>query len=342
MLTAVLILFAISVPFMYSASAVYKADSSSPISQTTVFLSPYRISGTAGETINVDANITTVTQMDGYQVGLIWSNTTVANCTGAKLGSIVNQVPSGEYIQEPVTINNTQGLISATGAAAYSPYTMSGSGGLVVFTFYIKHTGYADLHINDMFLTYTNASEIPCNTVDYFTAIQGGKQYIVKLEGNPIEPSGVGGFGAMSVHSISKTIGGLAYKGNMTFEMNGTSDISDFAYFNATIPNSLMSCSSPSNWLVILNGTQQSGVIVNTGAQNTTVSLSTNSDPSFAYSAYSDSGVTLPLNILSTSIGPVPEFASMLSTEILAALMVLTAFAAALFGVKSRSRKLKG
>jgi hypothetical protein len=181
---------------------------------------------------------------------------------------------------------------------------MNGSGGLAVFTFHMLQTGYSDVHINNMILIYSNLTLIPCSTVDYFTAVRGGKQYIVRLEGNPLEVSGIGGFGAMGVTSSSKLAN---YEGNMTFEMNGTSDLlpSDFAYFNATIPNQLMNCTSAANWIVELNGLEQSGVIVNTGTTNTTISLSTNSDPSFTYypSVSNSSGKrTLKIEILSNYV----------------------------------------
>jgi hypothetical protein len=157
-----------------------------------------------------------------------------------------------------------------------------------------------------------------------------------------MESSAIGGFGAMSVTNTIQTIKGISYTGNMTFEMNGTSDdCGPFAYFNATIPNALMNCTSSSNWVVELDGTSQTGVSVTSGAQNTTISLSTNSDPSFVYSTYASGKVTLTINILSNTIAFVPEFASTFSAILLATLLVLVAFATALFTVRSRSRKLR-
>jgi hypothetical protein len=341
MLLTVLILFVLSAPFTVSTSALHQATSASPIPTTTMYLNPYRINGTAGDNINITAEISDANQMDGYQVGLIWSNPAVAQCTGFTFGNIVNQLPTGEYIEIAPSVNNTAGLVAAGAADAYYPYTMNGSGSMFIFTFHMLETGYSDVHLNDMFLTYLNASVIPCNTIDYYTVVRGGHQYIVRLQGNPTEPPGTGGFGAMSVSSPS---GHTGYAGNMTFEINGTSDDlpppGTFAYFNATIPNELMNCTSPSDWIVILDGSEQSGVLVNTGAQNTTISLSTTSDPSFYYSLYSSGLVTLTINILSNN-SAVPEFASTFSSVLLATSLVLAAFVAALFTIKSRSRKQK-
>jgi len=339
MLVTILILFAFSAPFMSSASALYPAATST-IPTTTVFLTPSRINGTTvGQTINVTAEITGATDLFAWQVGLIWSNTTVAECTAVTNGSILNPIPSGESYEIPGTTDNTNGIVTAYGWSLFYPYNINGSGAMVKFTFKIKAIGFSDVHINNMIPVDINSNVIPCNLIDYFTAVRGGQQYIVRLQGNPMESAGLAGFGAMSVTSPSNKVG---YEGNMTFEINGTSDdVSSFAYFNATFPNMLMNCSSPDNWIVELGGVVQSGVLVKTGAQSTTVSLSTTSDSSFVYYPFSSGKITLMINILSNSAA-VPELASTFSSALLAIVLMLATLAAALFIVTSRSRKPKG
>jgi len=337
---AVLILFAISVPFMSSASATYK-PSVNTIPPTTVFLSPSRIEGTAGQNITIYAEITDVNLMMGYQLGLVWSNTAVAQCTKVTNGSIVNQLPSDQFTIVPAKINNTIGLIKPFGASAYSPYTMNGSGGLVAFTFHIIQTGYSDVHINNMFLIDPSVFTIPCNTVDYFTTVAGGQQYITRLQGNPLDSSGQAGFGAMSVEKDIQTINSFSYQGNMTFKINGTSDdCGTFAYFNVTIPNDLMNCTNQDYWIVEVDGVIQSGVLVNLGSQNATISLGTDSDPSFVYTPHFGGTRTHTIQIFSNNTA-VPEFASTFSSMLLATLLLLVAFATGLFSIAARSRKLR-
>jgi hypothetical protein len=334
MLVAVLILFAFGAAFMPSTLASYN-PAAATIPAATVFLTPSRISGTAGTYVNITADISNINLMMGYQVGLIWSNTTVASCTKVMNGSMLNQIPDTNYAAAPGSINNAKGVIVPYAWSMNAPYTMNGSGGMVIFTFHILTTGWSDVHPNGVILITRSVTAIPFNTVDYFTTVAGGVQYFTRLQGNPINSKGQGGFSAMSVTSPSKVAG---RGGNMTFRINGTSTAAGtFAYFNATIPNKLMNCTTAADWMVELGGAVQSGVLVSTGTQNATISLSSTSDPSFAYS----STLTLTINILSDN-SAVPEFASMFSSILLATLLVLATFAAALFTVTSRSRKPRG
>jgi hypothetical protein len=339
-LAAILILFVFSTPFILSASAT------SPIPAATYFLSPSRIQGTAGQNVTITLEVQGVTKLAGWQVGLIWSNPSVAKCTKVTNGSALDPYVSGvDYVYIPGKINNTAGYISVYTWSLFStatPPNLNGSQSLAVFTFQMLQTGYADVHLNNMFTIDPLSNTIPMNVIDYTTIVRSGTQYIVKLEGNPVETSGTGGFDPVNVTTTSQTIKGVLYNGSLTFGMNGTSDdCGPFAYFNATIPNSLMSCTSSTNWVVEVNGVQQTGVIVNTGAQNTTISLSSTSDSSFAYSTYGSGILTQHIVILSNSIGAIPEFASMFSSIVLATLLVLAAFAAALLSITQRLRKRK-
>jgi hypothetical protein len=269
---------------------------------TTVFLTPYRINGTAGQTVTIYANITNVTGLLDYQIGLIWSNTTVVECTSVTGGTILNNI-AGHSTETIGTINNTLGKITSPyeWAGAGSQYNMNGSGTLAVFTFKMLQTGYSDVHVNNMILYYKHeVTIIPFNTVDYFTAARGGKQYAVRIEGNPVEASSnYGGFGAESVTELSppESINGTAYLGNMTLDVNGTADgVGPFAYFNATIPNNLMNCTNKENWIVEVGGAPQSEVLVSLGAQNTTISLI------FSYPNSSSGGLTQTIEILSNYV----------------------------------------
>jgi len=348
MLLAVLILFALSAPFMSSTSALYKASTSSPIPAATVYLAPNRIQGTNGTIVSIAADITDVTGLFGWSIGLVWSNTTAVECTGVQNGSLLDPYGVGTYVFEPGAIDNTAGIASVYTWSLYStdtPPTITGSGGLVIFSFKMLATGYSDVHINSMFMINESSDTIPQNIVDYTTIVRGGNQYQVRLQGNPIDSyvgaagAGAAGFSGMRVTSPTEH---PAYAGNMTFLINGTSDdVSSFAYFNATIPNVLMNSTSPATWIVDLNGVPQSGVLVSTGTQNTTISLSTSSDSDFAYSSYASGTVSSTITILSTYVA-VPEFASTFSMVLLAALLVFAAFTAALITTKSRSRKQQG
>ena len=298
--------------FMSYASAFYDpAENSLPA--TSVFLTPSRINGTiAGQTITVCANVTNVTGLFCFQIGVTWSNTTVAKCTSVALGNVFSSFPPSEIISISGSINNTNGIIIPYLWSLIDGHTVTGSGTLAVFTFKVTHAGYSDVHFISMTLINVDANVIPCNIVDYFTVVRGDNQYIVKIQGNPSESSSVppdnAGFYKESINQMSpaKTIGGVTNLiGNLTFAINGTSaDNGPWGYFNVTIPNDLMNCSGNNDdWIVALNdgtGPQlQSARTVSQGATITTISLAGNFYPS-GNGLY---GTTVA-NIYSTNIAP--------------------------------------
>lgn len=270
--------------FISSASAINQASS---IPSTSVFLTPHRIDGIAGQNVTVYANITDVTGLLTYQIGLVWSNATVAECTSVKGGSVLNSIPANDSVEIPGTINNTLGKTTSPYAwsGLGSQHNMNGSGTLAVFTFKMLQTGYADVHVNNAILYYKDGvTIIPFNTIDYFTAVRGRKQYIVRIEGNPSESSSnYAGFYEESVTQMNSTkVGGVpGLTGNMTFAINGTSaDNGAFGYFNATIPYNLMNCGgNNTDWIVELNtGTgpvlQPARIVSSGNGTTTTISLS--------------------------------------------------------------------
>lgn len=344
---AILVLFALSAPFMSSASAFYHTTSSPYTSD--VFLTPSRISSTTGTgTVTVYANVTNVVDMDTFQLGLDWSNTTVAQCTSVAIGNIFNSFSPSDVIGISGSINNTAGIISYYSWSLIGTLAYNGSGTLAVFTFTIENKGYADLHIDGLFLETVQSTFLPTNLVDYFTVVRGGQQYVCEVQGNPEQSASIppynAGFYEENVTQMSPTkedgVSGLI--GNMTFGINGTSvDISAFGYLNVTIPNNLMNCSgNNADWIVVLNngtGPQiQSARTVSQGASTTTISLSNENFYPPGNGLY---GTTI-VNIYSTNIA-VPEFASTYSAVLLATLLTLATLAAALFIKIAPRRKQK-
>ena len=303
---------ALDVQFMSSALAIYEQSSSS-LPSTAVFLTPFRINGTTvGQTITVYANVTNVAKLDVFQIGLAWSNTTVVQCASVVIGNIFSSIPPSDIITIPGSINNTHGIVTpyVWGVALLN---VTGSGTLAMFNFKVTHTGYSDVHIIGMVLISINGNVIPCNTVDYFTAVQGGNQYIVKIQGNPSQsdamPPDNAGFYEESVARMKPTtLGGVSgLVGNMTFAINGTSmDNGAFGYFNVTIPNNLMNCSgNNADWIVELNTgagpVLQPTRTVSSGIGTTTISLASNTFyPSGDYA-------TSIVNIYSTNVAGEPS-----------------------------------
>ena len=276
---------------------------------TTVFLTPYRISGIAGQTVTVYANVTDVTELSNYQIGLTWSNVTVAQCTSVAIGNIFNIIPPADILTLAGNIDNTHGIVTPYMWAAVDTLNVTGSGTLAAFTFKVTHTGYSDVHMVGMILFNANSKVIPCNTVDYFTSVRGGNQYIVEIQGDPSESStnDAGFYEERVTQMIPATVGGVSgLIGNMTFAINGTSkDNGASGYFNVTIPNNLMNCSgNNAKWIVELNnGTGpvlESKRTVMSGHGTTTISLSS------ANFYPSGTSATSIVNIYSTNIAAPP------------------------------------
>jgi hypothetical protein len=332
MFAAMLILLVLSIPFILQVSAGVII---SAIPAASIFLTPNRVQGTAGETVTIHANITNVNQLLTFAIGFYWTNTAAVSCLSVTDGGFLTKgVPPSSVSFFPGDINNSTGQISYyTWAILGSNYNKTGSGTLVNLTFYMKQTGYSDVHVTSLYLANADGNPIACNTIDYFTAVAAGVQYIVQIRGNPIVQSESipGGFAAFQVENVSQIIGSVTYKGLLSFSINGTALGSNtFAYFNVTIPNKLMNCSNPDNWVVKLNSTLQGARTVSPpNANNSTISLS------FAYT--STDHATWIVQIYSQNTA-VPEF----SNVFFAVLLVLATFAAALFSITTRSHTRKG
>jgi hypothetical protein len=331
MFAAMLILFVLSIPFMSQVSAPYTPLA---IPAATIFLTPNRVQGTAGDTVTIHANITNVNQLLNFAIGLYWTNTTAVSCLSVTDGGfLTNGVPPASVFAIGGTIDNSTGQISYyTWTCLGANYNKTGSGTLVNFTFYMKQTGYSDVHVTSLYLSNALGDAISCNTLDYFTVARAGVQYTVQIRGNPIisSESIPGGFGAFQVMDVSQVIGLITYNGLLTFSINGTALFGDtFAYFNVTIPKNLMNCSNPDNWVVQLDSSLQGTRTVSSNADNSTISLS------FTYP--DTDHATQIVQIFSENVA-VPEF----SNVFFAVLLVLATFAVALLSLTTRSRTRKG
>ncbi len=324
-----LALFVISLPFMTSASAIYTPYT---IPTASVFFSPSIISGTSGTTVSVNLNVSSITGISTFGAGIIFDHHT-AQCTGVTKGTFMSQNGMYTTLFIPGSIDNNLGVVGASSETETGTTVVSGSGILISFQFTMNGTGtsYSDLHLIYFEALDVDGNNIPCRTIDYFTASPG---YIVQIVGNPQGGAGVNpypGFNSQSFNTIDQTIGSNTYHGNMSFVIYSPDSLSGAAgFFNVTIPNALMNCSSTDQWYVTLNGADQSSRNVNTNTTYTVISLE------FTYSPETTEAVQI------WSINAIPEFASMFSSVLLATVLVLATFAAALFSITMRSHKRKG
>jgi len=339
-LLATLAILVISSPFMASSHALFSANTSGT-NDPTVFFSPYRVLGTTvGQTVTVSLMISNVQDLWAFQAGLLF-NPKVVKCTNVVEGGFLSNNGANHLLAYPGSIDNTNGIVYFYGWSLESPSSpMSGSGPLMNVTFQVLAVGYSDIHVADWIpLQATTLNDIPTTTIDYFTAPGNGTfGNVVKIASNP-EGEGTdppfGGIIDQNFGTISQVINSLTYKGNMSFTIYSPDCLAasntGTGFLNVTIPNDLMNCSTADQWYVTLNS--GSGPVLQTPTITTNSTYTMIYIPQFTYGSDSTEAV----QILSTQA--VPEFASTFSSMLLATVLVLAAFAAALFTVTMRSHK---
>lgn len=326
-LLATLILLAVSIPFMTSASA----PNINAIPTTDVYMSPFRVEGTAGSTVRVDLRVQNVVNLFAFQAGLTF-NPVMVNITAAGIseGGFLSANGADNVLGNKGAVNNTAGTIGPSGWTLTDPLLAKSGGGILIhFDFKMKVTGFSDVHIVSVKLVLDDGSTlIPANTWDYFTAEVGGNQYTVKVVGNPYgryAPPPPPGFSAYNFAVVDKTLAGKVYHGELNFSVTGYGINDDmFGYFNVTIPKSLMNCTIDGDWRVDVDNNLQSRTVTDLNATHTVVSLE------FTYT-----GAEQTISIASTNA--VPEF----STIFLATLLVLATFGAAILGKSTLKPKRK-
>lgn len=316
-----LILLAISAPFMTSTSA-FRIVALPP---AAVYMDPFKVDGVAGEYVTVYMKISDITNLFSFQAGLLFNPTTVeiANQNVTEGGFLSNN-GADTLLAAPGTVDNVNGIVNPYGWTLTDVLlAKNGNGNLMKFVFHMKVTGYSDIHINAWQpLDQPALNEIPTKTIDYFTA----NAYTVKIVGNPQGTNnGNNGFSDHAFSNINILHNSLTYTGQVGFNITASGANGDtFAFFNITVPNGLMSCDSPNDWWVELDGVDQGGRIITSNSTHTTISLE------FTY------GAAL-INVEIRSVHAVPEF----SAIFFATLLILATFAAALFGKATWSSKRK-
>jgi len=126
----------------------------------TVYLSPASVVGpppSVGETFTLDVNVTNITDLYGWSVGLTW-NSSILNCTYFTYDYSWFG-PSTDVVAAPGTINNTAGQIHPPyGASLTTDYGVTGNGTLAEVEFLV--VGYGTTSI-DIIFDALNSSELP-------------------------------------------------------------------------------------------------------------------------------------------------------------------------------------
>lgn len=156
------------------------------VPSTTVYTNPYRIEGTEGMQVTLDIMIDNVTNLIAFQVGALF-DPNVVNCSGVTEGGFLSNNGVDPIAEFPAIIDNVEGIAVPYGCTlllSEEVKVKNGSGRLAYFTFYMKATGYSDIHILAFIAYNFDLYQIPCRLIDFYTAAVDQSRFTVKIVGN--------------------------------------------------------------------------------------------------------------------------------------------------------------
>jgi hypothetical protein len=254
----------------------YWASANMP--STEVYLNPSRVSGITGQTVNVTLEISDVVNLCAFQAGCTF-NPLVVHCLGVFDGGFLGSL-GGTEIVTAGSIDNVNGRVNpynfALNGTGKAP---TGSGALLIFEFQINGTGGSEVHLIDWIPFGTNGNLIPTTSIDCSTTSKGVVQIVGNPEGTAVA-SPYAGFNALTAQTVSTSVNGTTYNGNMSFTIYSPDanylDNENQGFFSVAIPRALMTCNASNQWYLSLNGVPQSSRVVSENATETFVSLELN------------------------------------------------------------------
>jgi len=139
-------------------------------SQTAiVYVNPEEIIGGVGQNFTVNIDISSVTDLYGWEFKLGW-NTTVLDVVEAYEGTFLKNVADTFFTYK---VNSTAGYIIADCTLLGMVQGASGNGTLAAVKFYVKYRGESVLDLFDVILLDSNEQVIPNTAVDghYYTSM---------------------------------------------------------------------------------------------------------------------------------------------------------------------------
>jgi hypothetical protein len=200
---------------------------------TTLAVDPVISTPTVGDTFNVNVTVTNVANFTSWQLTLYFLNS-VVNCTNAIEGTFLNG-PEGTYFGN-MTANNynsTHGRLLAY-SSLLGPYTVNGSGVILIVTFKALMGGSTPLNLSDTKLGDEKIppQPIPHTTIDGTVQVAGGVHDVALAEVAVLKTIvGQGYWANIKVSAANQ--GAYTETVNFTIYANTTSVTS----LNITIPN---------------------------------------------------------------------------------------------------------
>lgn len=224
------------------------------IPQATVFMTPPKVAGLANQNVTVKANVTQITRLFAFQMGLRFDPEAV-ECLGVEEGGFLSKNGVDSVLSFSGQIDNTTGTISAfSWTLTDTAKAKNGSGTLVEFKFQMKTTGYSNIHIMDFEAVDATVTTIPVKTLDSYTPLRDQSENSVTITGNAQYAGFIGPEAGYSNHNLSRLFFGPQYY-NVNFNVTGYPVNGDsFAFCNVSIPKSFMYAHDfYAIWMLFLN-----------------------------------------------------------------------------------------
>lgn len=227
-------------------------------SNTTVYLAPFMINGTAigvNNTVTVDLNIRDVIDLYSWQAGITF-NVSLLECTGVFMGELMQ---IGSLMWQLGLVNNTLGEITPTACSLQGEGSkVSGSGRLAYLNFKVKAAGVSDIHLRDCIVMdywgVENYTMMPFNIIDTFTIVHSPVQTVSAVSNS----TGVQtAYEFVNGEPVLVKIGSGFYDHNFSqpdqmLHFNVTGPYLGFS--NITVPKTLMQIDFPDQLLLVEDG----------------------------------------------------------------------------------------
>jgi hypothetical protein len=309
-LTCLIIALGLSVSVTKTAKGASQSGTDPATNVPLIYMSPSTIVGTTvGQNFSAYMMMKYFSDLYGWQAGLNW-NPAVLNLTSVDIGDtllpnnvfhLLDPTVPNAYIPTSPVINNVAGTLGymAQALSGVVPGVNASDGTgyyLMKLNFIVVGAGVSDLHLAYTKIINSALKTVALDLLDVFTAVYpspGGTQYPVQILTNSTGTSS-------PECGISKQQFIQAHM-TLNFTVTISTTVAKYGFCNVTIPKTLMSCATLSNWVVKINGASPLSF-------PTPTANATHTFIYFTYNQPSSKPYTLNVQIISTSA--VPEFSA--------------------------------
>ncbi|MEM2145827.1 MAG: cohesin domain-containing protein [Candidatus Jordarchaeaceae archaeon] len=219
-------------------------------SNTTIFTDPLIIQTTEpNESLTVNINISNVVDLYAWQAGITF-NPNILECTGFYEGDFLRNGSMAPtiFVEHYKDMDNMLGIVYFRGCCLLGPVQgVNGSGQLAYMTFKSIGIGVSELHLTDIILLNSKLEDIEFEVVESLNVFLSGTNHLVEIVNN------LKGLQNAEQPPVSGIFGTSFSMDDKEISFNIMSESAWFCQVN--VPKSILTCSTPSDWTIKLNGT---------------------------------------------------------------------------------------